>query len=69
MKIGAYMPTSSGYANAVRELHSYGGNCIMVYTGSPKSFHKSTIDLESIAQAELTKKELGFGETIIHAPY
>lgn len=70
MKIGAYMPMVYGsLAVAVRQMSELGGNCVMVYTGSPKSFTRPNVNIDSVLQAEQIKKEVGFFETIIHGPY
>lgn len=69
MKIGAFMPMKWGLTGAIERMHNYGGNCVMIYTGSPKSFYTSPVNTAEVARAEQLKEELGFRETIIHGPY
>lgn len=69
MKIGGFIPISNGLSKAAEQMHEYGGNCMMIYTGSPRGFARSAINQADVAEGHAKMKELGITDLIVHAPY
>ncbi|MDE7433992.1 MAG: hypothetical protein K2M43_02600 [Mycoplasmoidaceae bacterium] len=57
--------------DSVKEAHSYGCNCFMIYTGAPQNAKRVDLRLLKINEYQQYLKDIGIDpvNVIVHAPY
>lgn len=68
-KIGAHLSTSGGYTNALESIVEKGGNCLQIFSSSPRMWTDSKIDEVSIQAFVEKKDELAIDPIYFHACY
>lgn len=68
-KIGAHLSVAGGYTNALDKIVTIGGNCLQIFSSSPRSWSLTTTTSEQIDAFNQRKKELGIGPIYFHASY
>ena len=69
MKLGAHKSTSGGFHKAVESAADIGGNCLQIFSTSPRRWlftEKTDKEIEKFQQA---REELGVGPVYFHASY
>lgn len=69
MKIGAHLSIAGGYHKALERIDAIGGNCLQIFSASPRGWNKATLTEESKQLFLETRKKLGIGEVFFHASY
>jgi deoxyribonuclease-4 len=67
--VGAHLSVAKGLPNAVQEMLDKGGNCLQIFSGSPRSWGRKSLDLVDPAAFLAFRKEKNFGPVFIHALY
>lgn len=68
-KIGAHMPTSKGFGNAVRQAKEIGCSCVQVFTTTPMMWRGKKITDEMVADLDAAKADTGIDTLLSHAIY
>jgi len=68
-KIGAHLSTSGGYHKALRSIVSKGGNCLQIFSSSPRTWSPARVDEKIISQFVELKNNLGIDPVYFHALY
>jgi len=69
MKIGAHLSIAGGYDKALERINAIGGNCLQIFSASPRGWNRVTITDKSKRLFLDTKKRLGIYEVFFHASY
>ncbi len=69
MKIGAHLSIAGGYHKALERIDTIGGNCLQIFSASPRGWNRATLTEESRRIFLDTKKRLGIGNVFFHASY
>jgi len=69
MKIGAHLSISGGYHKALERVVEIGGNCLQIFSSSPRGWNFATPTEESIRLFVETKKKLAIDPVFFHASY
>jgi len=69
MKLGAHLSISSGYANALKNIKNIGGNCLQIFSISPRGWAFAKVDEESINQFTSLKSKLKIDPVFFHTSY
>ncbi len=67
--IGAHQSTSGGYHKAVESVGKIGGNCLQIFSTSPRGWRSAKISDEDIELFKKKKEELGIDPIYFHASY
>lgn len=69
MKIGAHLSIAGGYHKALERVIDIGGNCLQIFSASPRGWNRTTITDESRQIFLEIKKKLNIKEVFFHASY
>jgi len=69
MKIGAHLSIAGGYHKALERISSIGGNCLQIFSASPRGWNRATVTDEPKRLFLDTKKRLNIKEVFFHASY
>lgn len=69
MKIGAHLSIAGGYYKALERISAMGGNCLQIFSASPRGWNRATVTDESKRLFLDTKKKLAIHEVFFHASY
>lgn len=69
MKIGAHLSIAGGYYKALERVNAIGGNCLQIFSASPRGWNKAVITDEQKRLFLDTKKKLNINEVFFHASY
>ena len=67
--IGAHESIAQGYANALHKVNYIGGNCLQIFSSSPRTWQSANVPSNIIQEFTETKKELQIGPIFFHACY
>ncbi|HZZ98340.1 MAG TPA: deoxyribonuclease IV [Candidatus Saccharimonadia bacterium] len=67
--LGAHLSVAKGYVHVVEETLEKGGNCLQIFSGSPRSWGRKSLDLVDPKAFLAFRKEKHFGPVFIHALY
>ena len=68
-KIGAHLSVAGGYTNALNKTVAIGGNCLQIFSSSPRSWSLATTTTEQIDMFNKKKQELAINPIYFHASY
>lgn len=68
-QIGGHVSISGGIDQAVQRAVNIGGNCMQVFSGSPRSWQRPEVDQKSLKKMFAIKQELGFKSIFTHTLY
>ncbi len=69
MKFGAHLSIAGGYHKALERVNAIGGNCLQIFSASPRGWNRATIT-EDVKQLFIdTKNKLKINEVFFHASY
>jgi len=69
MKIGAHLSIAGGYYKALERIDAIGGNCLQIFSSSPRGWNFAQLTEESKKLFIETKKKLGINPVFFHASY
>jgi len=69
MNIGAHLSIAGGYHKALERLAAIGGNCLQIFSASPRGWNKATLTEESKQLFLEMKKKLRINDVFFHASY
>ena len=67
--IGAHVSASGGVEKAVERVAEIGGNCLQVFSGSPRVWAKKPLDVHDYRQIRVNQEKLGVKVIFTHAIY
>jgi deoxyribonuclease-4 len=68
-KIGAHKSISGGYDKALERVFDIGGNCLQIFSSSPRGWKKAELSDSEINKFKLKKEELNIDPVYFHATY
>lgn len=68
-KIGAHVSAAGGYDKAIKRLVEIGGNCLQIFSTSPRTWSPAKENKETTKLFLEKKKELGIDPIYFHASY
>ena len=69
MLFGAHVSTAGGIDTGIDRIAELGGNCVQVFTQSPRMWKPTAHRPESIARFKARRAETGVGDVVCHALY
>ncbi|MCX6732847.1 MAG: deoxyribonuclease IV [Candidatus Roizmanbacteria bacterium] len=69
MKIGAHLSIAGGYHKALERVNDIGGNCLQIFSASPRGWNRAVLTDEAKQLFIETKKKLGIDAVFFHASY
>ena len=69
MKFGAHQSIAGGYDKALERVKKIGGNCLQIFSSSPRGWNFSKIDLKEQKNFIDKKKKLQIDPVYFHASY
>lgn len=68
-KLGAHLSISGGYDKALAGILKIGGNCLQIFSASPRSWSKLSTSVEQVDNFLKLKNKLGIHPVVFHASY
>jgi deoxyribonuclease-4 len=69
MEFGAHMSSSGGIYSAIDRIEAIGGDCVQVFTQSPRMWRPTNHTPEAIEKFKARRTEAGIGGVVVHALY
>lgn len=69
MKIGAHLSVAGGYLNPLEKIIQIGGNCLQIFSSSPRNWSVAPVSDEEIAAFRAKKSSLKIDPIFFHASY
>ena len=69
MEFGAHVSSSGGIDTAIGRIEAIGGDCVQVFTQSPRMWRPTNHKPEAIARFKERRREAGIGGVVCHALY
>jgi len=69
MKIGAHLSIAGGYHKALERINTIGGNCLQIFSASPRGWNRATLTDDSKRFFLENKKKYAIGDVFFHASY
>ncbi len=69
MLIGAHVSTAGGYSEAVRRVHEIGGNCLQIFSTSPRGWRVANLSSEEIQKFKKACVQYKISSVYFHASY
>lgn len=69
LKFGAHQSISGGYSEALKRISNIGGNCLQIFSSSPRSWSSFQISNETIEQWNNKRNKLNIDPVYFHATY
>jgi deoxyribonuclease-4 len=69
MEFGAHMSSSGGIDTAIDRIEKIGGDCVQVFTQSPRMWRPTNHKPEAIERFHARRAEAGIGGVVCHALY
>ena len=69
MKIGAHLSIAGGYHKALERVSEIGGNCLQIFSASPRGWNRAVINDEIRKLFLTTKANFGIQDVFFHASY
>ncbi len=67
--IGGHLSITGGLTTSIRKTVEIGGNCLQIFSSSPRSWAPRNVDNAEITEFVRSKKELGIDPVYFHASY
>ncbi|MFH0773465.1 MAG: deoxyribonuclease IV [bacterium] len=67
--LGAHLSIAGGYYKALEKVKAIGGNCLQIFSSSPRGWSRASFSDESKRIFFDTKKRLGISTVFFHASY
>jgi len=69
VQLGAHVSTSGGIHTAIDRIEEMGGNCVQIFTQSPRTWRPTNHDPANIDRFKKRRAEAGIGGVVCHALY
>ena len=69
MEFGAHMSSAGGIDTAIDRIEAIGGDCVQVFTQSPRMWRPTNHKPEAIERFKARRAEAGIGGVVCHALY
>ena len=69
MEFGAHVSSSGGIDSAIDRIEAMGGDCVQVFTQSPRMWRPTAHTPESVGRFRMRREEAGIGGVVVHALY
>ena len=69
IKLGAHLSIAGGFSKTLYSLKDKGGNCLQIFSTSPRSWNFAKVDEESVNKFVKVKKDLKIEPVYFHASY
>ena len=69
MEFGAHVSSAGGIHTAIDRIEAMGGDCVQVFTQSPRMWRPTEHKPEAVAQFRERRREAGIGGVVCHALY
>jgi len=69
MKLGAHQSISGGYSEALKKITSIGGNCLQIFSSSPRGWNFAKPTNEEIKQFLILNSKFSINPIYFHATY
>ena len=69
MEFGAHVSSSGGIDTAIDRIEAIGGDCVQVFTQSPRMWRPTEHKPEAIERFKARRAEAGIGGVVCHALY
>src|SRR6266480_4836071 len=69
VQLGAHVSTSGGIDTAIDRIEAIGGDCVQVFTQSPRAWRPTAHKPEAIERFKARRAEAGIGGVVCHAFY
>ncbi len=69
MQFGAHVSSSGGIHTAIDRIESFGGDCVQIFTQSPRTWRPTNHDPANFARFKERRKEAGIRGVVCHALY
>lgn len=69
MEFGAHVSSSGGIDTAIGRIEAIGGDCVQVFTQSPRMWRPTNHKPEAIARFKERRRDAGIGGVVCHALY
>lgn len=69
MKLGAHMSSAGGYTEALSRVAAIGGDCLQIFSASPRGWNTPKISPADAKKFVAEKKRLGIDPVYFHASY
>lgn len=69
LKLGAHLSIAGGYKNPLEKIVKIGGNCLQIFSTSPRSWNKASLNHLSIQQFNRLRTSLKIDPIYFHASY
>lgn len=69
IKLGAHLSIVGGYTKALEKVHEIGGNCLQIFSSSPRSWSKPDLTDEEVEKFKTLKSKLKINPVYFHASY
>lgn len=68
-KLGAHVSIAGGYAKALERIKQMGGNCLQIFSTSPRGWNKINLTANQVQEFASFKQELQIDPVFYHASY
>lgn len=68
-RIGAHQSISQGYTSALKSVKNIGGNCLQIFSSSPRTWQSATVADSVVIDFKDTKEDLKIDPAFFHACY
>src|SRR3989304_7252543 len=68
-KLGAHMSIAGGYSKAIERIANIGGNCLQIFSSSPRGWNFAKSDLDQIGLFVKAKDKFNIDPVYFHASY
>ncbi len=68
-KVGAHLSTAGGYHKALKSIQEKGGNCLQIFSSSPRTWSPAQVSDTVIAEFGDLRKKLAIDPVYFHALY
>ena len=69
MQLGAHVSTSGGIHTAIDRIESFEGDCVQIFTQSPRTWRPTNHDPANFERFKERRAEAGIGAVVCHALY
>jgi deoxyribonuclease-4 len=69
MQLGAHVSTSGGIHTAIDRIEAIGGDCVQIFTQSPRAWRPTNHDPANFERFKERRAEAGIGGVLCHAVY
>jgi deoxyribonuclease-4 len=69
VQLGAHVSTSGGIHTAIDRIEAFGGDCVQIFTQSPRTWRPTNHDPANFERFKERRAEAGIGGVVCHALY